>query len=735
MSTTTMQKTNTTTDSTTTSESSEGDGMTSSNGGVRPVPAPPKGLDRWRNIGIIAHIDSGKTTVSERILVATGKAHKFGTVDKGETIMDHMDEERERGITITSAATSCSWKKHEISLVDTPGHVDFTAEVERSLRVLDGAVGIFCAVAGVQAQSETVWRQANRYGVPRIVFVNKIDRNGADLDQAVASLVKRLRVKPAVLQITLGTGGNMRGVYDLISGTLHAPEGKDMPVLTDEDQAHAEQAKERLLEALADVSDEIAELYLEGEEVPAELMKQALRAGTLEGKLTPILTGSALKGLGIEPLLDAVLDYLPSPLDTPPVEGLHPKSGEPIVRYPSTEEPLAALAFKTVSESTGDLTYVRVYSGEMEAGKQYINVRTGKKERVGRLYRMHADRREAIEKAGPGQIVAVIGLKEAGTGDTLVTQGHPVELPGAAFPAGVIAVAVAPPKAADRDRFGEALRRITREDPTLRLSTSAAGQTLLEGMGELHLEVAVNRLRREFKVDVIAGRPQVAYRATLRKEVDLKTRHVKQTGGSGQFAVIEGLFSPIEGSSEFEFENITKGGSVPVEYVPAVKKGMAELLAQGGGQRYPLVGIKYELRDGKAHDVDSSEMAFRAAAHKAVRDAVAQGGIRLLEPRMKFEVSVPDEYTGDVVGDLGTRRAEVASVDPEDGITIIKGVVPAAETFTYATQLRSITSGRGGFSLEPVGYGVVPDSVAEGIRAEDAKRDKEAEKAAKGGKK
>ncbi len=691
----------------------------------RPIPAPPKGLEKLRNIGIIAHIDSGKTTVSERVLVLTGKAHKFGTVDDGNTIMDHMDEERERGITITSAATSCTWKKHEISLVDTPGHVDFTAEVERSLRVLDGAVGIFCAVAGVQAQSETVWRQANRYGVPRIVFVNKIDRTGADLDQAVISLVKRLRVKPAVLQITLGTGNDMRGVYDFLNDSLWAPEGKDMPVLTDEDKLRAEVAREKLMEALSDIDDDIAEAFLEGKEVPLEQMKAALRTGTLAGKITPIMTGSALKGLGIEPLMNAVIDYLPSPLDCPPTEGIDPKTDEKMVRYPSEEEPMAALAFKTVSESTGDLTFVRVYSGVMEAGKQYTNVRTGNKERVGRIYRMHADRREAVDSAGPGSIIAVIGLKEAGTGDTLTTIGEAIQLPGAAFPAGVISVAVAPPKAADRDRFGQALRRITREDPTLRLSTSAAGQTLLEGMGELHLEVAVNRLRREFKVDVVAGRPQVAYRATLKKEIDLKTRHVKQTGGSGQFAVIEGTFTPIEGSSEFEFENVTKGGSVPVEYVPAVRKGMAELLVQGGGQKYPLVGIKYELRDGKAHDVDSSEMAFRAAAHKAVRDAVRQAGINLLEPRMKFEVTVPDQYLGDVVGDLGTRRAEVESVDPEDDLTVIRGELPAAETFTYATQLRSITSGRGGFSLEPIGYGLVPANIAEEIREADAKRDKE----------
>ena len=692
-------------------------------------PAPPAGLDRVRNIGIIAHVDSGKTTVSERILLVTGRTHRFGTVDDGTTIMDHLPEERERGITITSAATTTEWKRHTISLIDTPGHVDFTAEVERSLRVLDGAVGVFCGVAGVQAQSTTVWRQAERYHVPRIAFVNKVDRAGADLDRAVAAMCRRLGVRPAVLQVPLGSGAELRGVYHLLDDTIAVLDGAPGPELTDADRATIARAHDRLLEALADVDDAIAHAYLEGLPVDAATRRAALRRATLAARLTPILCGSALKGLGIETLLDAVCDYLPSPVDCPPVEGVDPRDQAPAVRHPSLTEPLAALCFKTVSESTGDLTFVRVYAGALRAGDTVWNPRARRRERIGRLYRMHADRREAIEQAGPGEIAAVIGLKDSQTGDTLTDEQRPIALPGAVFPAGVISIAVAPPRAADRDRFGSALRRLTREDPTLRLATSATGETLLEGMGELHLEVALNRLRRDFKVELVAGRPQVAYRVTLRSAVRVQIRHIKQTGGHGQYAVIHGTFEPLAGSAEVEFVNDTKGGVIPIEYVAPIEKGIREQCAQGAGQRYPLVGVRFTLTDGKHHDVDSSDMAFRTAAHQAVREAVARVGLHLLEPRLSFEVTTPETSTGDVLGDLATRRADVSAVDREHSLCVLRGVVPAAETFAYATQLRSLTSGLGVFTFEPVGYAIAPDAVAEAVREADQRRDREQSRA------
>ncbi|MCI0343714.1 MAG: elongation factor G [Planctomycetales bacterium] len=689
----------------------------------RELPPPPTALRTVRNIGIIAHIDSGKTTVSERILHLTGRTHRVGAVDEGTATMDYLPEERERGITITSAATTCRWGATDVTLVDTPGHVDFTAEVERSLRVLDGAVGIFCAVAGVQAQSETVWRQADRYRVPRIAFVNKMDRTGADMDRVVAGIRTRLRARPAVLQIPLGSGPTFRGALDLLSGRPIGPdEGSAPPEPTPAERAAAAAARERLVEAIAETDDALATAWLAGETIPEARLRESLRASTIAGRLSPVLCGSAVRGIGVDAVLDAVRDFLPSPADLPPVEGLDPQGGVPEVRAASDLEPLAALAFKTIADTTGDLTFLRIYSGSLEPGSPVWNPRARKLERVGRLYRMHAARREPLERAGPGTIVAVVGLRESGTGDTLCDPAHPIRLPGAAFPDGVFGVSVAPAAGADRDRFGESLRRLAREDPTLRVrSNGETGETVLEGMGELHLEVALNRIRRDFGVPVVAGRPRVAYRTTLARKLELEIRHIKQTGGHGQFAVIRCRFEPVPGSPEVEFESEVRGGAVPIEYLPSIERGVRDETTRGAGQRYPIVGVRVVLTDGKHHEVDSSDMAFRTAGAMAVREALRLCGTVLLEPRMRLETVAPEEALGEVLGDLAARRADVKEVGHLGDDSLVRAEIPAAETFDYATRLRSLTRGRGVFTLEPLGYAPAPAAVAEKVREADAR--------------
>ncbi len=689
----------------------------------RDLPAPPTALRTVRNIGIIAHIDSGKTTVSERILHLTGRTHRVGAVDEGTATMDYLPEERERGITITSAATTCRWGTTDVTLVDTPGHVDFTAEVERSLRVLDGAVGIFCAVAGVQAQSETVWRQADRYRVPRIAFVNKMDRTGADFEKAVAGIRTRLRHRPAVLQLPLGSGAAFRGTLDLLSGRAIGPDdGSAVPEPSAEERAAAAAARDRLVEAIAEADDALATAWLSGETIPEARLRESLRASTIAGRLAPVLCGSAARGIGVDAVLDAVRDFLPSPADLPPVEGTHAETGAPEVRAASDVEPFAALGFKTIADTTGDLTFLRIYSGSLEPGSPVWNPRARKLERVGRLYRMHAARREPVERAGPGMIVAVVGLRETGTGDTLCDPAHPIRLPGAAFPDGVFGVSVAPAAGADRDRFGESLRRLAREDPTLRVRANAeTGETVLEGMGELHLEVALNRVRRDFGVPVVAGRPRVAYRTTIARRTEIEIRHIKQTGGHGQFAVIRCRFEPVPGSPEIAFESEVRGGTVPIEYLPSIERGVRDETSRGAGQRYPIVGMRVVLTDGKHHEVDSSDMAFRTAGAMAVREALRVCGTVLLEPRMRLETIAPEEALGEVLGDLATRRADVKEVAHVGEDSLVRAEIPAAETFDYATRLRSLTRGRGTFTLEPLAYTAAPLAVAEKVREADAK--------------
>ncbi|MCA8949541.1 MAG: elongation factor G [Planctomycetes bacterium] len=674
-----------------------------------------------RNFGVIAHIDAGKTTFSERILFITGKSHKIGEVHEGQATMDYLAEERERGITITSAATSCQWRDYTMSLIDTPGHVDFTVEVERSLRVLDGAVGVFCAVAGVQPQSETVWRQANRYKVPRIAFVNKMDRTGADFYKAVESMKTRLHANPVPLVMPIGREKEFAGVVDLIKMKAFTWADDNARSVTEgaipaELQADAEQRRAQMIEAVAEFHDPLLEKWVEGEEVTNEEIMIAIRNGTLALKITPAFCGSAFKDKGVQNVLDAIVDYLPSPLDVPPIEGTNPESGDKVVYELLPSQPFAGLVFKTINDPNGDLTFIRIYTGVMNQGEKYYNGRTRRFERVGRLMRMHAAQREPLEAARAGDIVAVVGIKEAFTGDTLSTRENPVVYEAMDFPDTVISMSIEPKSSGDRDKLSTIIGKLVREDPTFKAVTDEqTGQMVISGMGELHLEVKTNTIQNEHKIPVTVGRPKVAYRMTLTAEKNVEARHIKQSGGSGQFAVAKVKFSPNldEGVTEdLVFIDSIKGGSVPREYIPAIENGIEAAIKGGGRTGFPYCKVKAELWDGQSHDVDSSVMAFEAAGVLAFRMA-SEGNSTLLEPLMKIEIECPEEKTGDVIGDLSSRRGVIEEmVSKPGGISAVTGKVPLAEMFQYSTSLRSLTQGRGTYSMEPASYEAVPPNIA-----------------------
>ena len=683
-------------------------------------------LHHTRNIGIMAHIDAGKTTTTERILYYTGKTYKIGEVHEGGAVMDWMEQEQERGITITSAATTCFWKGYWINIIDTPGHVDFTVEVERSLRVLDGAVAIFDAVAGVEPQSETVWRQADRYGVPRICFVNKMDRIGADFFRTVSMIDERLNGRPVVIQLPIGKEADFHGVIDLVSMVAHywpsegmGEQWEDRPI-PDDLKEQADQYRHDLLEAVADYDEAIMEKYVAEEDVDQELIKKALRKATLAGEITPILCGTAFKNKAVQPLLDAICRYLPSPMDLPPYEGKDPNTGENVLREPSDLEPFSALAFKIMSDPyVGRLTYLRIYSGSLKSGDQVINATKDRKERAGRILQMHANHREDKEAVFTGDIVAIVGLKQTLTGDTLSDPKAPVLLEEMTFPAPVIDVAIEPKSKVDSDKLGNALQRLSEEDPTFRVRTDdETGQTIISGMGELHLEVLVDRLIREFSVGANVGRPQVAYRETIRKPVEKHdTKYVKQTGGKGQYAHVVFKVEPTGPGGGYEFVNKITGGRIPTEYIPAVAQGVQEAMASGVLAGYPVVDLRVTLLDGSAHDVDSSEMAFKIAGSIAFKEAAKKAGPALLEPVFDVEVVTPEEYMGDVIGDLSGRRGHIEAMDQRGSDRIVRAQVPLAEMFGYATELRSRTQGRATYIMQFNSYKEIPKSIADEVVA------------------
>jgi elongation factor G len=688
------------------------------------VPAMDE-LDRVRNIGIMAHIDAGKTTATERILFFTGKTHKIGEVHEGAATMDWMVQEQERGITITSAATTAFWRDYRINIIDTPGHVDFTVEVERSLRVLDGAVALFDAVAGVQPQSETVWRQADKYAVPRIAFINKMDRVGADFAASVKSIVDRLGANPVPVQLPVGAEDRFEGVIDLIemkSIRYIDPIGTSWEV--DEIPADmleaATVARAAIVEAVADHDEAIMHAFLEDEDVDAATLRAAVRACTLDLSITPVLCGSAFKNKGVQPLLDAIIDYLPSPLDVPPVTGTDPRSGDEIVRKPAMGEPFSALAFKVMSDPfVGKLTYFRVYSGVLKAGSHVTNVTTGRKERVGRILQMHANSREERESVGPGEIAAAVGLKQTTTGDTLSAEGHSVLLENIVFPEPVIDVAVEPKTKADQDKLATALARLSEEDPTFRVrSDEETGQTVISGMGELHLEIIVDRLIREFGVGATVGKPQVAYRETVRKKVEkVEGKFVRQTGGRGQYGHAVISLGPNAVGEGYTFLNKIVGGVIPREYINSVDQGIQEAMSAGVLAGYPVVDIGIELTYGSYHDVDSSEMAFKIAGSMAFKNAMQKAGPVLLEPVFAVEVTTPEDYMGDVIGDLNSRRGRIEGMEPRGNAQIITARVPLSEMFGYATSMRSMTQGRATYSMQFHSYDEVPKSLADEIVA------------------
>ena len=681
-------------------------------------------LDHTRNIGIIAHIDAGKTTVSERILFYTKKIYKIGEVHEGAATMDWMEQEQERGITITAAATTCFWDNHTINLIDTPGHVDFTVEVERSLRVLDGAVVVFDGVAGVEPQSETVWRQADRYRVPRFCFVNKLDRTGADFWRVVEMIHDRLGANAVPLQVPIGSEDGFRGVIDLLNMkaiTYGSENGDQIEVgeipaeLVDEARAH----REKMIEALADVDDDIAHRYLEGEQIDSDLLRPAIRAATLAYKLVPVLCGSALKNKGVQPMLDAVVDYLPSPLDVPPVTGLDPKTGEELERPTDPEAPFSALAFKIAADPfVGKLAFFRVYSGTLKTGSYVYNSTKGNRERIGRLLRLHANHREEIESVSAGDIAAAVGLKNTFTGETLCDEAHPIILESISFPEPVIELAVEPKTKADQDKMAIALQRLAEEDPTFRVSTDEeSSQTRIAGMGELHLEVIVDRMLREFKVQANVGRPQVSYREAIRKPVRAEARFVRQTGGKGQYGHVVLELEPLERGLGVEFESKIVGGAVPREYWRAVEQGIREALQGGVSAGFPVIDLKAILVDGSFHEVDSSEMAFKIAGSMAVKDGVHKASPVILEPVMKVDVTTPEEAMGDVIGNLNARRGHIDGIDEHATSRVIHAQVPLAEMFGYATELRSMTQGRATYSMEFSRYAEVPTNLAKELIA------------------
>jgi elongation factor G len=673
-------------------------------------------LEKTRNIGIIAHIDAGKTTTTERILYYTGKSHRIGEVHDGAATMDWMVQEQERGITITSAATTCFWKSHRINIIDTPGHVDFTAEVERSLRVLDGVVGLFCAVGGVEPQSETVWRQAEKYHVPRIAFINKMDRAGADFYQAVNMMQTRLGARTLIVQLPLGHEDTFRGVIDLISmraivwdeeGLGAAFHMEDIP---EEALGEAETYRLQMLEQLADLDEEVMELYLGEEEISPELLVRVIRRTTVGNQLTPVLCGSAFRNKGVQPLLDAIIDFLPSPLDIPPVTGIQPNTEKDESRLASDDEPFSALAFKVLTDPyIGQLVFIRVYSGVVEAGSYVQNASRDKRERVGRLVQMHANKRDEIHALRAGDIGAVVGLKNTGTGDTLCDANYAVILESMTFPEPVIAVAIEPKTKADGDKLGEALGKLSREDPTFKVNIDTeTGQTIIAGMGELHLEVLVDRLAREFHVDANVSRPQVAYRESIRQSSESEGKFVRQSGGRGQYGHVKIRLEPQERGAGFEFENAIVGGVIPREYIPAVQNGIREAMEQGILAGYPMVDIKAVLYDGSFHEVDSSELAFKIAGSMAFKSAAKKAKPQLLEPVMNVEVVVPEEYMGDVIGDLNARRGRIRGFEGRAGAKVVLAHVPLGEMFGYATDLRSRTQGRATFTMQFYVYDEVP---------------------------
>jgi elongation factor G len=684
-------------------------------------------LAKVRNIGIMAHIDAGKTTTTERILFYTGINYKIGEVHEGAATMDWMEQEQERGITITSAATTCEWDGHTINILDTPGHVDFTVEVERSLRVLDGAVAVFDGVAGVEPQSETVWRQADRYHVPRICFVNKLDRTGAEFHRCVDMIVTRLNATPLVLQIPVGTEAGFKGVVDLVGmrALLWSDETAkgEMYDVVDIPSSHLEAAREwrdRLLETIAENDDEMMELYLDGNEPTEDALIAAIRRATVASKITPVLCGSAFKNKGVQPMLDAVVRYLPSPLDIGSVQGHAVGDATEIVtREPDKDAPLSTLAFKIMSDPhLGRLTYIRIYSGTLTAGSQVLNSTKSTKERIGKIYRMHANKREEIEKATAGQIVAVMGLKNTTTGDTLCGPEAPVILESMDFPAPVISVAIEPKSKGDQEKLGVAIQRLAEEDPTFQVRTDEeTAQTIISGMGELHLEVLVDRMKREFRVEANVGKPQVAYRETIRRKVDRHDyTHKKQTGGSGQFAKVQIALEPIgAGDGGYEFENKVTGGRIPREYIPSVDAGAQEAMEFGVLAGYPLVDVKVTLLDGAYHEVDSSELAFKIAGSMAFKEAARKADPVLLEPMMAVEVTTPEDYMGDVIGDLNSRRGQIQAMDERAGARVVTALVPLSEMFGYVGDLRSRTQGRASYSMQFDSYAEVPRNVAEEI--------------------
>ncbi|GIW47364.1 MAG: elongation factor G [Deltaproteobacteria bacterium] len=682
-------------------------------------------MERIRNIGIVAHIDAGKTTTTERILFYTGLTYKLGEVHEGTATMDWMEQERERGITITAATTTCFWRDHRINIIDTPGHVDFTIEVERSLKVLDGAVVIFDGVGGVEPQSETVWRQADRYKVPRISFVNKMDRVGADFFRVVEQIKSKLNAHPVPIQIPWFKDDEFKGIIDLIRMQLAVWDEESLgakyelvPVPEDvEDQVGL--SRERLIEALADLDEEIMESYLNGEPISEEKIKGVLRKGTIELKLVPVLCGSAFKNKGVQLLLDAIVDYLPSPLDLPPVKGINPNTNQEEVRYPDESEPFSALAFKIMTDPfVGQLTYLRVYSGKLSSGSTVLNSTKGVKERIGRLLRMHANKREEIKEINAGDIAAAVGLRNTVTGDTLCDENRPIVLESLSFPEPVISIAIEPKTKADQEKLGISLSKLALEDPSFRVRyDEETGQTLISGMGELHLEIIVDRLKREFKVDANVGRPQVAYKETITTTAHAEGKFIRQTGGRGQYGHVKIKVAPAPRGSGFKFIDEIKGGVIPKEFIPAIEKGIREAMETGVIAGYPVVDVEVTLYDGSYHEVDSSELAFKIAASMAFKDAVRNASPVILEPIMKVEVVVPEEFMGVVIGDLNSRRGKIIGTELRGNLQAIRAEVPLAEMFGYATHLRSITEGRGSFTMEFSHYAEVPQALSQGIKA------------------
>jgi elongation factor G len=686
-------------------------------------------LAKERNIGIMAHIDAGKTTTTERILFYTGITYKIGEVHEGAAVMDWMEQEQERGITITSAATKCEWKGYTIQIIDTPGHVDFTVEVERSLRVLDGAVAVYDGVAGVEPQTETVWRQADKYRVPRMCFVNKLDRTGADFYRCVQMMIDRLAATPLVLQLPIGNESNFIGVVDLIGMRALTWRGEtqkgDDYAVEEIPASLADQAAEyrdKLLETLADVDDGIMEKYLEGEEISVEEIKAGIRRATIAGHANPVLCGSAFKNKGVQPMLDAVVDFLPSPLDVPAIDGLATDGETPLVRRPSVTEPFAALAFKIQTDPhLGKLTYVRVYSGRIDSGAQVVNSTKDRKERIGKIYQMHANKREDRPFAQAGDIIAVQGLKQTTTGDTLCDPANPVILESMTFPEPVISVAIEPKTKSDQEKLSTAIQKLAEEDPTFRVRNDEdTGQTIISGMGELHLEILVDRMKREFRVEANVGKPQVAYRETIRRKVEkVDYTHKKQTGGSGQYASVLVTLEPLplDGEATYEFANAVTGGRIPKEFIPSVDAGAQDAMQYGVLAGYPLVGLKLTLLDGKYHEVDSSEMAFKIAGSMVLKEAARKADPALLEPMMAVEVTTPEENMGDVIGDLNSRRGIIQAMEERGGARVVRALVPLSEMFGYVGDLRSKTQGRASYSMQFDSYAEVPTNVAKEIIA------------------